>query len=223
MPFMSDSGLPKFSPGQARDPRPVRLTWPVVATTAADDAQITRWALLAKTGDHAATAALIRATQQQVHRFLVHLVDAREADDLTQETYLRVTRALPRFAARSSARTWLFAIARRVAADHIRAAVARPRAANLDDWQTVAETTHADRAPCLEDAVVLRRLLDELAPHRREAFVATQILGLPYAQAAEVCDCPIGTIRSRVARAREDLVTALRQHEGPQPRRRAIS
>jgi RNA polymerase sigma-70 factor, ECF subfamily len=200
-----------------------RLPWPVVATTAADDAQLTRWALQAKAGDHTAAAAFIRATQPQVHRFLTHLIDAREADDLTQETYLRAMRALPRFAARSSARTWLFAIARRVAADHIRAATTRPRTATLDDWQTAADSAHADQAPRLDEAVVLRRLLDDLTPQRREAFVATQILGLSYAEAADVCDCPIGTIRSRVARAREDLVTALRQHEGPQPRLKAIS
>jgi RNA polymerase sigma-70 factor, ECF subfamily len=194
-----------------------------VASTAADDAQITRWALQAKTGDRTAAAAFVRATQQQVHRFLTHLVDAREADDLTQETYLRAMRALPRFAARSTARTWLFAIARRVAVDHIRAATSRPRIANLDNWQAVADTTHAERAPRMDDAVVLRRLLDGLPPQRREAFIATQILGLSYAEAAEVCDCPIGTIRSRVARAREDLITALRHRDDPQPRLRAIN
>jgi RNA polymerase sigma-70 factor (ECF subfamily) len=47
-------------------------------------------------------------------------------------------------------------------------------------------------------------------PDRREAFVVTQIAGLSYAEAAEVCQCPIGTIDSRVARAREDLVTAMK-------------
>jgi RNA polymerase sigma-70 factor, ECF subfamily len=52
-------------------------------------------------------------------------------------------------------------------------------------------------------------LLARLAPDRREAFVLTQLVGLPYAQAAVVAGCPIGTIRSRVARARADLVAAL--------------
>ncbi len=52
-----------------------------------------------------------------------------------------------------------------------------------------------------------------LEADRREAFVLTQVLGLPYAEAAEVVGCPVGTIRSRVARAREDLVAAL----GPPP------
>jgi RNA polymerase sigma-70 factor (ECF subfamily) len=59
----------------------------------------------------------------------------------------------------------------------------------------------------------LRHLLDTLAPDRREAFIATQVLGLSYAEAAEVCGCPVGTIRSRVARAREDLVTTYRQDQ----------
>ncbi|MEU4634049.1 sigma factor-like helix-turn-helix DNA-binding protein, partial [Micromonospora chalcea] len=59
-----------------------------------------------------------------------------------------------------------------------------------------------------DDGVVLRGLIAALAPDRREAFVATQVLGLSYAEAAEVCGCPVGTIRSRVARAREDLAAA---------------
>jgi RNA polymerase sigma-70 factor (ECF subfamily) len=187
-----------------------------------DDAQITQWAMTAKGGDAVAATAFIRATQQQVQRFLAHLVDAREADDLAQETYLRAMRALPRFAARSSARTWLYAIARRVAVDHIREAARRPRNAQLDDWQAVADTVATDRAPRLDEDVILRELLDRLDPDRRMAFVATQILGLSYAEAAEVCGCPIGTIRSRVARAREELIVAL-GHEQPRPHLRAIS
>ena len=184
-----------------------------------DEATITGWALAAKAGDRAAAAAFIRATQPQVHRFLAHLVHAREAEDLTQETYLRAMRALPRFAARSSARTWLYAIARRVAADHLRAAGVRPRLADVADWQATADasTPVDDR---FENQVVLRDLIDGLAPDRRIAFVATQVLGLSYAEAAEVCDCPIGTVRSRVARARDDLVAAMQAHEHPEPRTR---
>jgi RNA polymerase sigma-70 factor (ECF subfamily) len=56
--------------------------------------------------------------------------------------------------------------------------------------------------------VVVTDLLARLDPDRREAFVLTQLLGLPYAEAAQVAGCPIGTIRSRVARARADLVDA---------------
>jgi RNA polymerase sigma-70 factor (ECF subfamily) len=55
----------------------------------------------------------------------------------------------------------------------------------------------------------LSDLLTRLAPDRREAFVLTQLLGLPYAVAAEVAGCPVGTIRSRVARARADLIGSL--------------
>lgn len=186
----------------------------------ASDARITEWALAAKAGDRAAAAAFIRATQQQVHRFLAHLVHAREAEDLTQETYLRAMRSLPRFAGRSSARTWLFSIARRVAVDYVRSVTARPRTADIADWEPVADAARTESAPRFEDQVALRHLLERLSPERRMAFVATQVLGLSYAEAAEVCGCPIGTVRSRVARAREDLVAALAEPDLGAPGRR---
>jgi RNA polymerase sigma-70 factor (ECF subfamily) len=178
-----------------------------VSAAASDESEITGWALAAGTGDRAAATAFVRATTRDVHRFLSHLADAGEVEDLVQETYLRAMRALPHFAARSSARTWLLSIARRAAADHIRAARRRPRPA----WESAAAA--ADRieaVPSFDGEVLLRRLLHGLDPGRREAFVATQVLGLSYAEAADVCRCPVGTIRSRVARAREDLVAALR-------------
>jgi RNA polymerase sigma-70 factor, ECF subfamily len=168
----------------------------------------TELALAAGRGDRAAAAAFVGATQQQVWRFVAHLAGPSEADDLTQETYARALRSLPGFAARSSALTWLFVIARRVVVDHRRTAAARPRVTALDDWPGVADA-RAGRAYPVEDGVVLRRLLDGLAPERREALVATHVLGLSYAEAARVCDCPVGTIRSRVARARDDLIAAL--------------
>jgi RNA polymerase sigma-70 factor (ECF subfamily) len=182
------------------------------------DEQITRWALAAKAGDRAAAGAFIEATQRDVHRMLVHLSGPGEAEDLTQETFLRAMRGLRQFAGRSSARTWLLAIARRVAVDHVRAVVRRPRTASLEDWQGAADATGAGQGSRFEDGVLLRHLVADLPPDRREAFVATQVLGLSYAEAAEVCGCPIGTIRSRVARAREELTAALGQRgvTGPQ-------
>ena len=185
------------------------------------DDEVTRWALAAKAGDRSAAHAFVAATQHQVRRFVVHLVGAREADDLTQEIYLRATRALPAFDARSTARTWLLAIARRACADHVRLATRRPRVAALDDWQAAAEAELArdPAAAGFEGGLALAALVRALEPERREAFVATQIAGLSYAEAAEVCGCPVGTIRSRVARAREDLVAAMAESGGRRLRR----
>src|SRR6188472_1098670 len=94
-----------------------------VGGTGEDDAS--RWALAARSGDLVAAAAFVRATQAEVWRFCASLVDAADADDLTQETYLRALRALPAFEGRSSARTWLLGIARRTCADHLRTVVRR--------------------------------------------------------------------------------------------------
>lgn len=173
-----------------------------------DDERITAWALAAGRGDRDALSAFVRATQRDVLRFVSHLADPGQAEDLAQETYLRAVGALPRFEAAASARTWLLSIARRVAADAVRAAGRRPRTTGVADWDAVAVRTGAVRRAG-DEAVLLGQLVAALHPDRHEAFVLTQVLDLSYAEAAQVCGCPIGTIRSRVARAREDLVRAL--------------
>jgi len=167
---------------------------------------LTATALRARDGDAGAQAALVRGTQAEVWRFTAALVDPGAADDLTQETYLRAFKALPSFEARASVRTWLLGIARRACADHLRAVVRRRRL----DAQLAAQAwsdppQHPDPAHRLGATDLLRRLGGE----RRTAFVLTQVLGLSYAEAAEVEDVPVGTIRSRVARAREDLMAAV--------------
>lgn len=172
---------------------------------AAGDA-VTELALAAGRGDRAALSEFIRTTQADVWRFSAHAAGRGVADDLTQETFLRVLEALPAFEGRSSARTWLLAIARRVVVDRIRHELARPRLSSMD-WDTALDDhrTHPDPS----EGLGVTSLLARLDPDRREALVLTQVMGFSYAETAAICGCPIGTVRSRVARARAALIAAL--------------
>ena len=169
---------------------------------------LTRTAADAAAGDPLAAAALVRATQSDVWRLCAALGDRQSADDLTQETYLRAFAALHRFEGRSSLRTWLLAIARRVCADAVRSR-RRRRLTLVRDAADLELLSASDAADRIGDGAAVSDLLARLDAERREAFVLTQVLGLPYAEAAEVVGCPVGTIRSRVARARADLVEGL--------------
>jgi RNA polymerase sigma-70 factor (ECF subfamily) len=167
--------------------------------------ELDRFAADAASGDPLAAAALVRGTQGDVWRLCAALGDPGSADDLTQETYLRAFGSLHRFEGRSSVRTWLLAIARRVCADALRARRRRPTLVRVD----LADVEVTDGADRVGEHAAVRDLLARLDADRREAFVLTQVVGLSYAEAGEVAGCPVGTIRSRVARARADLVAAL--------------
>lgn len=180
------------------------------AIVTADLDQITLAALAARDGDERAAASFVRLTQADVWRFCVHLGDRGHAEDLAQETYLRAFRALGSFEARSSARTWLLSIARRVCADAVRDAVRRPRTEPIADL-LVEPAGRRDVA----EGVALRHALSGLQQDRYEAFVLTQMVGLSYPEAAEACNCPVGTIRSRVARARSDLLDLVEGNRRP--------
>lgn len=170
-----------------------------------DDAALTRLALAARRGDRNAATELVHHTYQQVWRVLVVLSNRRVAEDLTQETFARAFRSLPGFRAESSVRAWLLAIGRRVAADHIRATRGRP----ATDPHVPADETELAAPGDLSESVALYALLDAMEPDRRLAFVLTQLIGLSYTETAHVCGCPIGTVRSRVARARDDLAASI--------------
>jgi RNA polymerase sigma-70 factor (ECF subfamily) len=165
---------------------------------------VTRLALLARTGDVAALEAFVRATQADVWRYCAHLVAPDAADDVTQDTYLRLVGALPTFRAEASGRTFVLSIARRACADEIRRRMRRRALA--DRLLRRRPTRHEDDTTV---SGALEDLVDRLDEERRAAFVLTQLLGLTYEEAAEVCDCAVGTIRSRVSRARRSLIDAL--------------
>ena len=162
----------------------------------------TRLALAARDGDRVAFAGFVRRTQGDVWRLCAHLVDRQSADDLTQDTYLRAVGAITRFRGDASARTWLLSIARRACADTIRRRTRRRRA-------LLRRGAEALDVPERAGEVELDLVLAGLSPDRRTAFTLTQVLGLSYEEAAQVAGCPVGTIRSRVARARADLLAAI--------------
>ncbi|MEU3403549.1 sigma-70 family RNA polymerase sigma factor [Streptomyces sp. NPDC006670] len=185
--------------------------------TPGSDARTTRLALDARDGDPAKTDRLVRALHRDVWHYVAHLSgDRQAADDLTQEVFLRALAALPRFEGRSSARTWLLSIARRTVADGFRRAAARPRLADRQDWQAAAERSQPSGLPGFEDGIALADLLAVIPAERREAFLLTQVYGLGYAEAAAAVGCPVGTVRSRVARARLALAALLTEpHRTP--------
>jgi RNA polymerase sigma-70 factor, ECF subfamily len=172
---------------------------------------VTGLALAARDGDHAALADLVRRTQADVWRFCAHLAGHAHADDLTQEVYARALRSLRGFRGDAAARLWLLTIARRTCADHVRTEVRRRRLSEhlLGDARRDQSRTVDDVA----GAHSLTAVIESLPADYRAAFTLTQVLGLSYAETAEVCDCPIGTVRSRVARAREAVIRELADSE----------
>jgi RNA polymerase sigma-70 factor, ECF subfamily len=170
---------------------------------------LTRTLLDAQGGDRAALERFVRATQHDVASLCRYLGDPDNADDLVQETYQRAFMSLHRFRASGPAKHWLLTIARRTCADSARR---RSRRRRLDQRVT-SLARELDTHPLDSSAVELDELLLLLDDDRRAAFVLTQLSGLRYDEAAAVLDVPIGTIRSRVSRAREQLLAALRSAE----------
>ena len=156
-------------------------------------------------GDDVAVAALVRATQPAIWRMCARLGDAAEVEDLVQETYIRALGALDSYRGDAPTLVWLLSIARRVCADHVRRQQRRRR---LHDRLVARRSATATQAPEIVDD-----LIDQLTPDRREAFVLTQLVGLSYEEAAQAIGCPLCTVRSRVARARADLMRTLARAE----------
>lgn len=170
---------------------------------------LTTLAIAARDGDRRSLTRFVEASQADVWRYCAYLTDPQSADDVTQETFTRAIGSLHRFRGESDAKVWLLAIARRVAADHLRSRSRRLRLIErlrINHPDSVTDTS--------ESSLELIQLVAALPSDRRNAFVLTQILGLSYDEAAQVSGCPVGTIRSRVARARDDLTDTLSRAHG---------
>lgn len=160
----------------------------------------------AQSGDRGALSALITQIEPDIRRLVLLLGDADATDDLVQDAMERIISGLDRFRGDGPFLNWVRQITRWTCADSARR---RARIRHRDD--RLARDTVTAETPVAESsgATELGELIEGLDGDRRDAFIATQILGLSYAEAAAVLDCPIGTVRSRVARARVDLISQL--------------
>jgi RNA polymerase sigma-70 factor (ECF subfamily) len=149
--------------------------------------------------------------RQGVFRYLCRLVGRVEAaQDLTQEVFLRVSRARVPTADPAGARAWVFRIARNLALNHLRDARRRPEPAPPADRTTPAVQ---------EVSVALAEALASLAELDRDVFLLREAAGLSYREIASACEISVDAVRARLYRARSDLRVAL---DGPlSPRRQA--
>lgn len=167
--------------------------------------QLTTLLLDAQRGDRAALERFVAATHADVLALCRYLGDADNHEDLAQQTYERAVASLHRFRATGPARHWLLTIARRTCADATRSRIRRRRLTEqAKSIALVSSREETQPVPTFD----LDELILGLQEDRRAAFVLTQITGLRYEEAAEVLGVPVGTIRSRVSRARADLVAA---------------
>ena len=160
----------------------------------------------AREGNDAALAELVRATQPAVWRLCAALGAPEDPSDLTQETYVRVLRAMHSFRGEAPVQAWILSIARRVCADAVRKLQRQRRLVDR-----ISQSLISSESPATDGS--LDDLVGRLPAERREVFVLTQQLGLSYEEAAEVIGCPVGTVRSRLARARAELLDAVRSAE----------
>jgi RNA polymerase sigma-70 factor (ECF subfamily) len=173
---------------------------------------------LARAGDRAAFGQLVRAHQRRVFGCALHMLgDRGEAEDATQETFLRAFRAIARFDGRSELSTWLYRICMNVCLNTLRRR-RRVDAADIDDPripEPAADPIQGESDPhrTAEAAELYQQLavaLDALTPSLRATVVLVCLQGVAHKQAAEVLGCPEGTVAWRIHEARSRLREALR-------------
>jgi RNA polymerase sigma-70 factor (ECF subfamily) len=159
----------------------------------------------AQHGSTDAFEEIVRAYLPDVHRWARHVVGEDAADDIAQDTFINVYRALPSFRGRSKFSTWLFRITRNCAIEATRRRNRQQRA----EMARADETVQPD--PLLRHAV--RTAIDALPSELREIFVAVEVFGFSYGEASLILGVPVGTIKSRMHRTRRLLIASLEEED----------
>ncbi len=174
----------------------------------------------AQSGDRRAFDLLVLKYQQRVGNLIGRYVrDSSEVLDVTQDAFLKAYRALPGFRGESAFYTWIYRIAINTAKNHMVAQGRRPPgddvdaevAEQLDVGGRLRETATPERE-LLRDEIAdnVQAALDDLPEELRTAVVLREFEGMSYEEIAAAMDCPIGTVRSRIFRAREAIDKRLR-------------
>lgn len=172
-------------------------------------------------GDKRAFDLLVIKYQRRIMRLLTRMIsDPAEVEDVAQETFIKAYRALPQFRGDSNFYTWLYRIAINSARNWQAAKARRPLVAHEyenEEGETFSSIDTLTDINTPESMMVSRQVADtvnaaisQLAPELRTAIVLREIEGLSYEEIAQTMDCPIGTVRSRIFRARESIAEQLR-------------
>jgi RNA polymerase sigma-70 factor (ECF subfamily) len=176
----------------------------------------------AQSGDKRAFELLVLKYQRKLARLLSRLIrDPSELDDVTQEAFIKAYRALPAFRGESAFYTWLYRIGINTAKNHLVAS--GRRAPSMAEIGSSDEGDFADEGPQGKDigtpesvlmskeiANTVNEAMAALPEELRTAIQLREIEGLSYEEIAELMNCPIGTVRSRIFRAREAIAERLR-------------
>ena len=172
-------------------------------------------------GDKRAFELLVMKYQRKVHRLLSRFIrDAAEVEDVAQDAFIKAYRALPQFRGESAFYTWLYRIAVNTAKNFL---VSQGRRAPTSTDANAEEAETFDDADQLREistpesvlhgkqvAETVNRAMDELPEELKTAITLREIEGMSYEEIAAVMNCPIGTVRSRIFRAREAIAGRLR-------------
>lgn len=174
----------------------------------------------ARRGSLPAFGELVERHRAVVYRVAARMVGPDDADDVTQEAFLRAFHRLDRFRSDSPFRSWLLRIAHNAALDALerrrRAPLAGDEAADGDQAESAArapsERTPADELEIDERRQRLELKLEGLRPSHRAVLVLRDLEGLPYDEIAELTEMPLGSVKARLHRARAELIQILRSN-----------
>ncbi|MBI2383208.1 MAG: RNA polymerase sigma factor RpoE [Gammaproteobacteria bacterium] len=168
----------------------------------------------AQQGDKRAFDLLVRKYQFRIVQLVERLVGEADALDVAQETFIKAYRALNGFRGQSQFYTWLYRIGINTAKNHLVARNRRPASQDIDvsDAELFGHTDHMSDAETPERVALsdeikhkIMETIAKLPADLRQAITLRELEGLSYEEIAEVMDCPIGTVRSRIFRAREAI------------------
>jgi RNA polymerase sigma-70 factor (ECF subfamily) len=165
----------------------------------------------AQSGDLNAFEALVREHTRVVYAHALRFFgDSTAAEDTVQEVWIKVYRSLDSFDGRSRFSTWLYRVTRNTCLDQVRAGTRRPIPVDPVD-QIAAPGDLADEVALTTS---VEQAMHALSPEDRDAFSAVALFGLTYAEVAETLKVPVGTVKSRVFRARRSLAHLLDYSKG---------
>ena len=174
-------------------------------------------------GDKGAFDLLVIKYQYKVHAIIFRYVkDIDEVNDVMQEAFIKAYRALEGFCGESAFYTWLYRIAVNTAKNYLIARNRRPPAfdINVDDSDYSEENKQLHNVDSPENILyrdelqsVINVAIENLPEDLRTALMLREFEGLSYEEIADIMDCPVGTVRSRIFRARESLEEKIKELE----------